>query len=154
MRTVEITTREGMENILSRSHICFVGVTDLENNPYVVPMNFGYQDGVLYLHSGPDCSILEMLKKNNRVCITFSVGEELVYQDVQMGCSYRMKSQSLICRGDVSFLEEMDKKREALHIIMQHYTDYPVRFSDPAVHNVVVWKVPVEKMTAREYAAI
>lgn len=152
MRTVIIKARGEMEDIILRASVCYVGITDLENNPYVVPMNFGYQDGVLYLHSGPTGSNIDMLKVNNNVCITFSEGTELVYQSVQLGCSYRVKSQSVICRGKVSFVDDMDEKREALNILMKHYTDYPVKYSDPAVRNVCIWKIPVESMTGRAYA--
>lgn len=154
MKTIEIKTREGIEEILSRARICFLGVTDLQGNPYVVPMNFGYCDGIIYLHSGPENSIISMLQRSNYVCITFSVGDELVYQDKEMGCSYRMNAKSVICRGKVSFIDDMEMKRDALGIIMRHYTDYPASYSDPAVRNVKIWKVKIEKMTAREYAAI
>lgn len=50
--------------------VCFVGIVDMEGNPYVVPMNFGYEDGIIYLHSGPEGSKVEMLEHNN-VCIGF-----------------------------------------------------------------------------------
>ena len=152
MRTVVIKAREEMEAVISRASVCFVGITDLENNPYVIPMNFGYLDGVLYLHSGPTGSSIDMLKCNANVCITFEEGNKLVYQDVQIGCSYRVKSQSVICRGKVTFIEDMEQKREALNILMKQYTDYPVRYSDPAVRNVCIWKVPVDSMTGRAYA--
>ena len=153
MRTVIIKAREEMEDILSRASVCYVGITDQQGNPYVVPMNFCYQNGVVYLHSAPDGSSLDMLKVNNNVCITFSVGDELVYQNVEMGCSYRVKAASVMCRGAVSFVDDMQEKRDILHLLMKHYTNYPVRFSDPAVRNVCIWKVPVDTMTARRYAA-
>jgi nitroimidazol reductase NimA-like FMN-containing flavoprotein (pyridoxamine 5'-phosphate oxidase superfamily) len=153
MHTINISTREGMEDILSRANVCYVGITDLEGNPYVIPMNFGYSDGIMYLHSGSEGSAIDMLKHNNNVCITISVGEELVYQDIQVGCSYRMKSKSVICRGKVTFLTDITEKRNVLNIIMRHYTDYPTKYSDTAVRNVCIWEVPIDSMTAREYAA-
>ena len=66
MKTVIIENKEQVEEIISRCDICFVGITDLEGNPYVIPMNFGYQDGVIYLHSGPTGSSIDMLARNNR----------------------------------------------------------------------------------------
>ena len=65
MKTTIITTRCEMEDILQRVPICYVGVTDLEGNPYVTPMNLGYSDGVIYLHSAPSGSVIDMLKVNN-----------------------------------------------------------------------------------------
>ena len=78
MKTFIIEDKQRIESIILHCDACFVGITDLEGNPYVVPMNFGYENGVLYLHSGPEGSKLEMLEHNNNVCITFSIGHKLV----------------------------------------------------------------------------
>ena len=109
MKTVIIENKEQVEEIISRCDICFVGITDLEGNPYVIPMNFGYQDGVIYLHSGPTGSSIDMLARNNRVCITFSVDHELVFQHPKVACSYRMRAKSVICRGRVNFIEDPEE---------------------------------------------
>ena len=61
MKTFIIEDKQRIESIILHCDACFVGITDLEGNPYVVPMNFGYENGVLYLHSGPEGSKLEML---------------------------------------------------------------------------------------------
>ena len=42
MKTVIIEDQQRVEEIISRCDICFVGITDQEGNPYVIPMNFGY----------------------------------------------------------------------------------------------------------------
>lgn len=152
MRTVIIEDQQRVEEILSRCDICFVGITDLEGNPYVIPMNFGYREGVIYLHSGPTGSSIDMLAQNNTVCITFSVDHELVFQHPKVACSYRMKAKSVICRGRVNFIEDLDDKREALNILMGHYSSREFAYSDPAVRNVKIWEVPIEKVTAKEYA--
>jgi hypothetical protein len=77
MKTFIIEDKQRIESIILHCDACFVGITDLEGNPYVVPMNFGYENGIIYLHSGPEGSKLEMLEHNNNVCITFSVGHKL-----------------------------------------------------------------------------
>ena len=92
MKTVIIEDKQRIESIILHCDACFVGITDLEGNPYVVPMNFGYENGIIYLHSGPEGSKLEMLEHNNNVCITFSVGHKLVYQHEKVACSYSMRS--------------------------------------------------------------
>ena len=62
-----------------------------------------------------------------------------------------MKSKSVIVWGTVSFEEDFDKKIEALNIIMKNYTDGEFKYSAPAVKNVKVWKVEIDKMTAKEF---
>lgn len=149
MKTINIDDKQRIESIILHCDACYVGITDLEGSPYVVPMNYGYKDGYIYLHSGPEGSKIEMLEHNNNVCITFSLGHKLVYQHEKMACSYSMRSESVICRGKVEFMEDMDEKRRALDIIMCHYTNVDFSYSDPSVRNVKVWQVKVGQMTAR-----
>ena len=153
MKTINIEDQQRVEEIISRCDVCFVGITDLEGNPYVIPMNFGYRDGVIYLHSGPTGSSIDMLMRNNRVCVTFSIDHELVFQHPKVACSYRMKSKSVICRGRVNFIDDMDDKREALNIIMQPYSSREFTYSDPAVRNVKIWEIPIDHATAKACAA-
>lgn len=54
MKTIVIEDKQRIESIILQADACFVGITDLEGNPYVVPMNFGYENDTLYLHSGPE----------------------------------------------------------------------------------------------------
>ena len=149
MKTVTITDFKRLEEIIDRCRICFVGITDLDGFPYVLPMTFGYKNNILYLHSGPEGSKLEMLEKNNQVCITFCVGDDLIYQHAKVACSYSMRSESVMCRGKVEFVEDMNHKRECLDIIMHHYTDNDFGYSDPAVANVKVWKIAITEMTGK-----
>ena len=53
--------------------------------------------------------------------------------------------------GKVEFIEDMEGKRHALDIIMRHYTKDQFSYSDPAVRNVKVWKVPVDQMTGKVF---
>ena len=151
MKTFIIEDKQRIESIILHCDVCFVGIVDMEGNPYVVPMNFGYEDGIIYLHSGPEGSKVEMLEHNNNVCITFSLGRKLVYQHDKVACSYSMRSESAMCRGKVEFVEDMEEKRGALDIIMCHYTNNEFNYSDPAVRNVKVWKVPVDRMTGKVF---
>ena len=54
MKTIAITDPAEIEAIIRKCPYCTVGITDSEGNPYVIPMNFAYRDGIIYLHSGPD----------------------------------------------------------------------------------------------------
>jgi nitroimidazol reductase NimA-like FMN-containing flavoprotein (pyridoxamine 5'-phosphate oxidase superfamily) len=151
MKTVILEEQEIVENIISQADICYVGMVDEQNAPYVIPMNFGYKDGVIYLHSGPTGHSIDILKVNNHVCITFSIDHELVFQHPQVACSYRMKAKSVICRGKVCFIENLDDKRDALNIIMSHYSDKTFEYSEPAVKNVKIWEIPIDSISAKEY---
>jgi nitroimidazol reductase NimA-like FMN-containing flavoprotein (pyridoxamine 5'-phosphate oxidase superfamily) len=128
-----------------------VGLADTDGTPYVLPMNFGYRDGVIYLHSAQEGRSISILERNPRVCITFSTDHDLVFQHPEVACSYRMRSKSVICWGEVHFEEDFDKKTEALDIIMKQYSDKEFRYSDPAVKNVKIWIVEMDEVTCKEF---
>jgi nitroimidazol reductase NimA-like FMN-containing flavoprotein (pyridoxamine 5'-phosphate oxidase superfamily) len=153
MQTINHTDNEVIEAIILKCDVCFVGVVDLENKPYVLPMNFGYRDQTIYLHSAPEGRIIDILNRNNHVCVTFSTDHELAFQHSEVACSYRMKSKSVIANGIVEFVEDFDQKTEALNILMENYSDKPFKYSDPAVKNVKIWKIKVDTMSCKEFGA-
>ena len=62
MKTLVHTGKELIEETIKKCDICYVGLADTDGTPYVLPMNFGYRDGVIYLHSaqeGRSISVLE-----------------------------------------------------------------------------------------------
>ncbi len=49
----EITDLLEIESILYHAIVCRIGLTD-GNEPYVVPVSFGYEEGTIYFHSAPE----------------------------------------------------------------------------------------------------
>lgn len=151
MKTLVHTEKEHIEATIRSCNICFVGMADTDGTPYVIPMNFGYHEGVIYLHSGQEGRSISILERNPKVCITFSTGHNLVFQHPEVACSYSTRSKSVIASGNVRFEEDFDKKTEALNIIMKQYSDKEFRYSDPAVKNVKIWVIEPETITCKEF---
>lgn len=153
MKTLTITDKAEIEAIIARSKVCYVGLADTDGTPYVLPMNFGYRDNMIYLHSAQEGTSIDILSRNNRICITFSIDHSLVFQHPKVACSYRMKSKSVMAWGKVQYEEDFDRKVEMLNIIMKQYSDKEFTYSEPAVVNVKVWKVAIEKITCKAFGA-
>ncbi len=151
MKTLVHTDQEWIESIIRTCDICYVGMADTDGTPYVIPMNFGYRDGIIYLHSAQEGRSISILARNPQVCITFSIDHALVFQHPEVACSYRMRSKSVITWGKVVYEEDFDKKVEVLDIIMKQYSDKAFKYSDPAVVNVKVWKVAIEQISCKEF---
>ncbi len=151
MASIGITSQEEIEAIIAKCDVCYVGLADTDGTPYVLPMNFGYKDGIIYLHSGREGRKIDILERNNHICITFCSDRVLSYQSEQVACSYTMKSKSVIVQGTVSFEEDFDKKVDALNIFMKHYSDKEFKYSDPAINNVKIWKVKVNNITSKAF---
>jgi uncharacterized protein len=153
MRTVFLENSNEIEEIIRSCKTCFLGLCDFENQPYVVPMNFGYADNTIYLHSGQVGRKWDLMKLNPKACITFCLGEELAFQDEQVACSWRVKSKSVIAEGRIEFIEDYDEKIAALKIFMSQYSPREFDFKAPAVRNVGIFKMKIEKIAAKEFGA-
>ena len=153
MRTVFIEEKAEIDAIIKACNTCYLGLSDLENQPYVVPMNFGYEDGIIYLHSGQEGKKWELMHINPKACITFLLGEELAYQDEHVACSWRVKSKTVIAEGQIEFIEDYDEKVRILHVLMANYSEREFKFNTPAVRNVGVFKMKIDKITAKEFGA-
>jgi uncharacterized protein len=151
MRTSVITDKDTMEAIIAQCNICFVGLSERDGSPYVLPMNFGYIDGKIILHSASEGKHIQLIEADNRVCVTFCTDGKLVYQHPDVACSYSMQSKSVMCKGKIAFIEDMDEKEAALKVFMKNYSDREFKFSAPAVKNVAVWVIQVEEMTAKSF---
>ena len=153
MKTLIHTDQAFIESVINQSNVCYLGLADTDGTPYVLPMNFGYKDGVIYLHSAQEGRCISILERNPNVCITFCIDNTLVYQHPKVACSYRMRSKSVIAWGKVAFEEDPEKKVEALNIIMKQYTKKDFTYSDPAIRNVKVWIVKVDEISCKEFGA-
>ena len=151
MKTITHTDQAFIEKMILQCEICYVGVVTPENTPYVIPMNFGYLENVLYFHSAPEGRVIDCLNRNPNICVTFCTVDKLVFQHSEVACSYRMKSASVMAFGKVSFIVDIEEKRNALNIIMKHYSDKKFEYSDPAIRNVKIWKVPIDTMSCKEF---
>lgn len=149
MVTIPIEEREFIEGTIRSCKECFVGMIDTEGFPYVIPMNFGYKNDVVYLHSGPEGNAIRSLTQNPNVCITFCTDSEITHQNEEVACSYRVRGSSVICKGKVDFVEDFEEKVNILDILMEQYSDQKFKYSDPAVRNVKVWKIEIEKVSGR-----
>jgi len=146
-----ITDQKEIDEIINKCQVCYVSMVDENNQPYVLPFNFGYSDGIIYLHSSQKGLKIDILKKNRAVCIAFSTDHQLRYQSEQVACSYSMKYRSVLAFGKVEFITDMEQKIQFLNKVMTHYTDRDFTYNEPALREVCTYLVKVEKFTAKLY---
>jgi nitroimidazol reductase NimA-like FMN-containing flavoprotein (pyridoxamine 5'-phosphate oxidase superfamily) len=151
MKNRRITLKEEIERIINKCEVCNVAMIDTDGKPYVIPMNFGYADDCIYLHSSQQGKKIDSLKVNNNVCVSFSTDHQLRWQSENVACSYSMKYRSVLACGNVEFVNDPDEKVKALNVIMKQYTDKQFKYSDPSIREVMVFKVNVEKFDGRAY---
>ncbi len=143
----EIKDQSEIERIISKALVCRVAVCE-GNKPYIIPMCFGFKDGILFFHSAQEGKKIEILKKNNRVCFEMDVDTELV--EGEKGCDWGIKYTSVIGYGRATFIEDMKEKRNALHILLGHYSNKKYEFSEDSLSQVAIIKIQIESLTGKK----
>ena len=146
----EIKDNETIQCILKEALVCRIALCD-GNKPYIVPMNFGFKDNNLYLHSAAEGYKIDILKKNNNICFELDIKTEIV-KSVN-ACNWGMKYYSLIGSGKAIFIEDIEEKKKSLDIIMQKYSANDTKlfeYSKSALDKTVVIKVEPTEITGKK----
>ena len=151
MKARAITEKKEIIEIIQNCQWCHVGMTDLDNKPYVIPLNFGYGDDVIYLHGAQHGKKIDILRQHPEVCINFTTDHMLRYQNEAVACSWSMKYRSLLCYGKAEFVTLPEEKLAAMQLVMAQYTKGEFKFNPPSIREVNVFKIVVERYEGRAY---
>ncbi|MEE8319082.1 MAG: pyridoxamine 5'-phosphate oxidase family protein, partial [bacterium] len=143
----QIRSRPEMEEIISRSTVCRLAMTD-GDRPYLVPLCFGYRNGSLFFHSALQGRKVDILKRNPNVCFAFDIDQEVTA--AERVCGWSMRYRSVVGFGKARIVEEEDDKRKALEIIMENYSAGEHSFDDSEVSSVLIIRVDIEEMTGKK----
>jgi nitroimidazol reductase NimA-like FMN-containing flavoprotein (pyridoxamine 5'-phosphate oxidase superfamily) len=143
----EITDTEVIDDIINRSTVCRMALSET-NRPYLVPVCFGYRNRTLYVHSAREGKKIDILKKNNNVCVEFDVDHEIV--KTGQACKWGMKYRSVICYGTASFVDDDRQKRKALDVIMAHYSTGSFEYNDKRLADMIIIKIEIESITGKQ----
>ncbi len=146
-REKEISDQQALEEILSREPILHLGLIS-DGEPYIVPVNYGYKDGTLYVHSAPEGRKIEALKSNPRVCFQVATDIEIVHTDSAHKCSTKYKS--VIGWGTASIIEDDDGKRHSLDVLMAQHGTTGLEYPQELLNKMVIIKIEIETMTGKE----
>ena len=141
---------EVIRKIIDKCEACYLGMVDEQGKPYVLPFNFGFEDGIIYLHSAPEGRKIGILEKNPNVCIAFSTDHQLFHRHDTVACSYGMKYRSVLAFGKVDFITDYQEKEKVLNVFMRKYAGRDFPYNAPAVNNVCIFKLDPEKIEAKE----
>ena len=145
----EITDRVTINHILDEAPVLHLALVD-GDWPYLVPVNFGYQDDAIYIHCAREGKKLELVRKNNRVSFQSETGVEIVHKSIPSKCSTHFKS--VAGRGRISVVDSDEEKRLGLTLLMRHYDREAGDELDfgPCLDEVCILKIEIESITGKE----
>ena len=149
-RERQITDPQQIQRILDTGKVLHLGLA-VDNEPYVVPMNYGYtkENGklVMYLHSAVRGKKLDMIRINPKVF--FEIDCDLVPFESDLPCQYGLSYSSVMGKGIARIVDEVEEKKKAMSVLMKTQTGKDFTFEDRLVSIVAVIRIDVEAYTAK-----
>ncbi|MCK5154684.1 MAG: pyridoxamine 5'-phosphate oxidase family protein [Spirochaetales bacterium] len=143
----EITDKKEIEQIFKEALICRLGLVD-GKTPYIVPMNYGYRNNILYFHSALSGRKIDILKKNPNVCFEIDISGGLKESD--KACSWSMNYRSVMGEGRVQFIKDTSEKIDAFNIIMNQYSEKANwEFKEKMFEKTIIFKVKTDNISAK-----
>lgn len=144
----EIKDNKVLEEILKGAIICRVAMMD-GDLPYILPFNYGYRDGVIYIHSAPEGKKINLLRKNPRVC--FEVEDESELIKGEQACDWSTLYRSVMGYGEVEILSDDQSKQQGLEIIMaQHGAPGLVSFNQKNLGRMLILKLSITSLSGKQ----
>ena len=142
----QIHDQQEIEGIFNKAHIIHLAMVD-QGRPYVIPLNFGYQDNKIYFHCAPKGRKIDILKQNSEVCFELVGDYKIVDHD--SACNWTCHYESIIGYGTCSFIQDGDEKKRALDIIMNQYSNADWSYNEKSIRGTTVVEIAIQEITGK-----
>ena len=142
----EITDRDSINKIIRQCKVCRLALCE-DGQPYVLPLNFGYDGEYLYFHSANEGKKIEILKKNNRVGFEFDILKEIITDEKP--CEWGARYESVVGMGIADFIEPLQEKAKSLTNILSQYGGVFTEFNDSSLSSVTIIRVTIVSISGK-----
>jgi nitroimidazol reductase NimA-like FMN-containing flavoprotein (pyridoxamine 5'-phosphate oxidase superfamily) len=136
---------EECEALLRRAEVLRVGFSDAEG-PYVVPLNFGYEPGRIYMHGARAGRRIEAARVGTAVCFEADEGEIV---SAETPCGFTSRFRSVIGFGTLRLLAEESDKRHGLDVLMRQHGSSGEGIPDQKLGITSVAVIEIESMDGK-----
>ncbi len=143
----EIRSHDEIDAIIRAADVCRLALAR-DNEPYLVPVSFGYDGESVFFHTAPNGRKIEFIEANDRVCFEFETGVALV-RDPDDACAWTFTFRSVIGYGTVRELVSTEQKNHALNQIMLHYSGREWDIPDHRTAATRAWRIDIESLTGK-----
>lgn len=147
----EITDKNEIAALIKKGKYTTIGLCR-NNEPYVVTLSYGYDEGksALYFHSAVNGLKIEFIKENPKVCAT--IIDDRGYQLGQCEHHYA----PIVLWGKMSIVEELEEKKYAMDILLNHLEEnsQPIKErtlkNEQVYQNIGILKLEITELTGKE----
>jgi nitroimidazol reductase NimA-like FMN-containing flavoprotein (pyridoxamine 5'-phosphate oxidase superfamily) len=143
----EIKDRATIDEVLSSAFYMNLAMVD-DGKPYVVPLNFGYADGCIYVHSAPAGRKVELLKRAPQV--SFSVVAKAEVVAGEKPCQFSARYRSVLGTGRVVLVEDAGERAKGLDSIMCRFSKGPFEYEAKTLARTVIFRIDIESLSGKQ----
>ncbi len=144
----EITDKKLLIAILESATICRVAMVD-EGKPYLLPFNYGYSNGAIYIHCASEGRKLDIIRTNPEAWFEVEDTAELIPAD--QPCKWTTFYRSVMGSGTIQIIDDPAVKRYGLEVIMrQHGAEGEMVFEDREVKNMLILKLEIGHLSGKQ----
>ncbi|AXG37989.1 pyridoxamine 5'-phosphate oxidase family protein [Enterococcus gilvus] len=118
----QVTDLELIKKFVEKTQVVRIALNG-EKYPYVVPVNFGYEwneeELTIFIHGAAEGKKVNMIINDPHVAVEMD-GHHRLIEGTSNAATYAYAYQSFIGFGHAIFLEDLEEKRQALHVLMDH----------------------------------
>lgn len=121
---LEIKSQEKIAQFLNEEHVGRIASLDRDGFPQIIPMNFAFVNGAIYMHSHTRGEKLDNIKTNAKV--GFEVDRELEFLPSYFSSPTDASQAdtlyiSVVIKGDAIIINDRNEKTLALNALMEKY---------------------------------
>jgi uncharacterized protein len=144
-----MTDRKLVDGVIMSSPVMRLALSR-GDQPYLVPLCFGYDGTDLFFHTGMGGQKVEYLQANPRVCFEFEADIRLLPHE-STACKWGFAYRTVIGTGSVGELHAPEDRSGALQQIMRRYSGTGSwELHREALARTRVWQIHVHSMTGRQ----
>jgi len=145
----EIKDLSIIESIIKKAKVMRLALCD-DNQPYIIPLNFGYSDNVFYFHSANEGKKLDIIQKNPLVCIEIDDDIGIVSDPKGKACGWSATYESIVALGKAEIVLDKQEKIKGMDLIMKQYSEDQFEYGDHSINGVTLVRIIVDQMTGKE----
>ncbi|HUI28574.1 MAG TPA: pyridoxamine 5'-phosphate oxidase family protein [Candidatus Acidoferrales bacterium] len=144
----EITDPNLLQDILINSQICRLGLVD-NSEAYIVPVNYAFVDGYIYIHSASEGRKIEILKRNPKAAFEIEYPSETIRGEIP--CKWGTRYRSVMGKGTIVIDDDIESKKNGFDALMRKYgAEFALVYDESALAKAVLLKLRIESLTGKQ----
>ena len=144
----EITDKEVLNDILSRSRICRIGLVD-NGTAYIVPVYYAFSEGSIFIHSAPHGRKMDLIRQNPKVSFEIEYSDRIIRDEIP--CRWTSKFRSVMGEGTISIVTDSLQKQKGLDLIMRKYgAPKDLSYDGISLSEMVILVLSIDSITGKQ----